>query len=99
MIRHIVLFSVGIDDEEARRAAVAKIVETLTPVGGIVPGVNSLRVDGDPKLVAAHWDAALVSEHTSWDALAEYQQHPAHLAAVEIVNTVVRDRAVVDYEI
>jgi len=96
MIRHIVLFRVGTDDPAERERRVGVIAGALEPLVGVVPGVRSLTVDPDPDGAGTHWDAALVSMHDSWEALAQYQAHPEHVAAAAIVNTVATDRAVVD---
>ena len=63
-----------------------------------VKTLDRLDVEADLGHVAGHWDAALVSEHPDAEALAAYQAHPAHREVVEWLNTVVADRAVVDYE-
>lgn len=99
MIRHIVLFVLD-DDEAARRAGTERLRSALVPLVGVVPGLRSLRVDADGSGIEGHWHAALVSEHDSWDALAAYQAHPDHVRVLqEVVSTVARDKAVVDYEL
>lgn len=97
MIRHIVLFRFA-PTETDPAAAFESLAGALRPLATSVEGVISLRVDADPKRVGSHWDAALVSEHESWDDLAAYQVHPAHLDALKVVNEVIVDKAVVDYE-
>lgn len=96
MIRHIVLFRAN---DAARATVTTTLQNTLGPLRDSVPGVRALRVDGDPHRVEGHWDVALISEHDSWDALVEYQSHPDHLAALAVVNTLVQQKAVVDYEV
>ena len=99
MIRHIVLFALKGDDAE-RAAAAEQLRAALEPLVGTVPGLRSLRVDADGSGISGHWDAALVSEHESWDALSAYQSHPDHQRVVtQIVPVVVADRAAVDYEL
>ena len=99
MIRHIVLFRFGDTSDATRTESFATIAAALRPLAATIPGVNSLRVDADPKTVGTHWDAALVSEHQSWDELAAYQEHPAHHSALAVVDPVVSARAIVDYEL
>jgi hypothetical protein len=55
-------------------------------------------VSADPKFVETHWDAALETEHASWEDLAAYQAHPEHVRALDVVNSVAAEKAVVDYE-
>lgn len=100
MIRHIVLFKVRGADATERRAASERLRAALEALVGRVPGLLSLRVDADGTDIPGHWDAALVSEHESWDALATYQAHPEHVAVIDgVAAEVVLDRAAVDHEI
>lgn len=99
MIRHIVLFALE-GEEVDRSAGTLALREALEPLVGVVPGLRSLRVDADGSGIGGHWHAALVSEHDSWEALAEYQAHPEHVRVLrEVVATVARDKAVVDHEL
>jgi hypothetical protein len=99
MIRHIVAFRLSATDPDQRKVDVAGMRERLEPLARTVPGVLDLRVHDDLGLVDSHWHAVLVSDHSDNAALEAYQTHPEHVAAVEWVNTVVADRAVVDFEI
>jgi hypothetical protein len=99
MIRHVVAFRLGATDSDQRKVDLAGMRERLEPLAGTVPGVLGLRVHGDLGLVDSHWHAVLVSDHSDNAALEAYQTHPEHVAAVQWVNTVVADRAVVDFEI
>lgn len=99
MIRHIVVFKFDAGSAEEQQAKFEKLSGALRSLAGAIPGVQSLRVDADPKTVTTHWDAALVSEHDTWEALEAYQVDPAHVAAVRVVNAVAVDKAVVDYEL
>ena len=99
MIRHVVAFRLAATDPDRRKVDVAGMRDRLEPLARTVPDVLGLRVHADLGLVDSHWHAVLVSDHTDTAALAAYQVHPAHVAAVEWVNTVVADRAVVDFEL
>jgi hypothetical protein len=61
--------------------------------------VRSLRVGIDHSGIEGHWDAVLISTHDSADALADYQSHPAHLAALAVVGDIVTAKSVVDSEL
>lgn len=98
MIRHIVLFKVSDRTPEGASAQVEALRGALEPLAASVPGVLSLRVSADPKTVETHWDAALETEHASWEDLAAYQVHPEHRRALEVVGSVAAEKAVVDYE-
>lgn len=91
------LFRFATSDDRA--SSFDELAGALRPLADSVDEVVTLRVDADPHRVEGHWDAALFSEHESWDDLAAYQRHPAHLEALTVVNRVASDKAVVDYEI
>ena len=100
MIRHIVLFTMKGDDDAERAVSSERLRAALEPLVGVVPGLRSLRVDADTSGIEGHWHTALVSEHDSWEALAEYQAHPAHVAVIEgVAAEVVTGRAAVDHEL
>lgn len=97
MIRHIVTFKFTATDPEGRAQTVEKLRAALEPLAAIIPGVQSLEIGVDDGSVPGHWDAALVSHHDSYEALAAYQVHPDHQAALPIVGELVSDKSVVDY--
>ena len=99
MIRHIVLFTLADRSPAGKPAQFASLRDALEPLAGSVPGVLSLRVSADATTIPTHWDAALETEHPSWEALADYQAHPDHRRAVEAIDAIVAARAVVDYEL
>lgn len=99
MIRHIVTFKLQATDATARAEAAATLRGALEPLAGVIPGVQSLEIGIDDGSVAGHWDAVLVSHHDSFEALAAYQVHPDHQAALAVVATVVSEKSVVDYEL
>jgi hypothetical protein len=99
MIRHIVLFKVSDRSPEGSRSQVETLRGALEPLAQSVPGVSSLRVSADPKAIETHWDVALETEHASWADLAAYQIHPEHRRALEVVDSVAAEKAIVDYEL
>jgi hypothetical protein len=99
MVRHIVLFRMKANDQAQRASDIAAMKQRLEALRDVVPGVERLDVAADLGEVAGHWEAALVSEHPDAAALAGYQGNPAHREVVEWLNTIVADRAVVDYEL
>lgn len=99
MIQHIVAFRLSASDPEQRAKDVAGLQDRLEPLADVIPGVKDLRVRADLGKVDTHWHVVLISVHTNIEALEAYQVHPAHVAAARWVNTVVADRAVVDFEL
>jgi hypothetical protein len=99
MIRHIVMFRLTATDPAQRAVDVEGLRSHLTALVGVIPGLQRMTVDPDLGAVDTHWDAVLVSDHDSAEAVAAYQVHPGHVEATAWVNTVAGERAVVDYEV
>lgn len=99
MIRHVVAFQLSAHNAPERSDAIAGIRSRLEPLVSVIPGVVSLELGEDVGKVASHWPLVLVSVHDDLAALEAYQAHPAHVSALEWINTVVSGRAVVDYEV
>lgn len=98
MIQHIVTFQLKDQGFEARARSAKALRDALEPLATIIPGVVSLVVGIDESNIDGHWDAALISVHESAEALAEYQAHPAHVAALGIVASLITAKSVVDFE-
>ena len=94
MVKHIVVYTLkeGVDKE----AAVKKIAELLEPLVGQIPGLKHLEVR---PVFQGGMDYALYSEFESKEALANYAQHPAHLAAKEHFWHFLDTRVAADYEV
>ncbi|WP_449282029.1 Dabb family protein [Leucobacter sp.] len=99
MIRHIVTFKFSARDAAGRARSAEALRAALEPLADRVPGVQSLEIGVDDAAVPGHWDAVLVSHHDSYEALADYQVHPDHVAALAVVGELVAEKSVVDYEL
>jgi hypothetical protein len=99
MIRHVVAFRLRAGAPEQRQRDIAGLKASLEPLGTAIPGVLSLEVGEDLGLIGTHWDAVLVADYVSNEALEAYQADPRHVEALTWVNTVVTERAVVDYTV
>lgn len=97
MIRHIVAWTLAADTPDQRAADIQGLREHLEPLTAL-PGVQSIVVRGDIG-VDGNWDALLVGDYDSVEALDAYRVHPEHLAAVEYVRSVTTDRVSVDIEL
>lgn len=89
-VRHVVLLRFT-DPADAPETA-----GRLEALRGKVPGLLTLDVGVDVVRTEASWDLALVTTHTSLEALDDYAQHPAHQDFLAWVRPRLRDRAVVD---
>ena len=94
MVKHIVLytFKEGVDKAEA----VKLIASVLEPLVGVVPGLSHMEIRA---AYQGGMDYALYSEFESPKALADYRDHPAHLAAKEHFFHLLASRVCADYEV
>ena len=94
MVKHIVLYTLkeGTDKEKA----VEIIKNVLEPLPGKIPGLTHLEIRA---AYQGGMDYALYSEFESKEALANYAQHPAHLAAKEHFWHFLDTRVAADYEV
>lgn len=99
MIKHIVLWTLkgkadGIDKQEA----ITKMKTKLQSLTGKIDGLLSLQVGLNKNTSQDAYDICLVTEHSSWEALQQYQDHPLHKEVAAYVGEVRKNRAVADYE-
>ena len=94
MIKHIVVYTLkeGVNKPEA-----IEIVRShLEPLVGVIPGLTHMEIRATYQ---GGMDYALYSEFESKEALANYAQHPAHLAAKEHFWNFLNTRVAADYEV
>ena len=94
MIKHIVIYTLkeGVDKVEA----VEIIRSVLEPLVGVIPGLTHMEVRA---AYQGGMDYALYSEFESREALKDYANHPAHLAAKEHFWHFLDSRVCADYEV
>ena len=98
MVRHIVFWNFLEELSDAEKAeAGAKMKALLEPIRELVPGAVEIQVLRN-ELSSSNRDIALISAFETVDALAAYQNHPAHVEAGKYVRSVTCDRACIDYE-
>ncbi|NPA59020.1 MAG: Dabb family protein [Epsilonproteobacteria bacterium] len=94
MIVHIVIFKFKDENKEQN---IAKVVEKLNALVGLVPTLKSMEVgvdfDGSPRA----FDLSLYSTFDSKEDLKAYAIHPEHLKVVELIKEVTSESKVVDY--
>jgi hypothetical protein len=100
MVKHIVCFKLKDHAEGASKTENARLLKTrIEAMRGAIPGLLELEVGLNFEPSEAAYDLVLYSVFDSREALAAYQQHPAHLAVVAILRRVRDARVVVDYEV
>ena len=95
MIRHIVLWRL----KPEGRARFAEIVAALEAQRGGVPGLLRVEVGKNVKEGRRAVDFALVCDFADRAALEAYHKHPAHHATRAIVDPLVEEHWIVDYEV
>ena len=92
MIRHIVMwkFRPGTGAEQAQ------FLEGLKNLQGVIPQL--LKSEVAVNVGADNYDAVLVSEFESLEALELYKNDPRHKAVSALCKSIREDRVAVDYE-
>src|SRR5882724_8927223 len=98
MIRHIVMWKLRGPSAEERRSQAEQVKAALLGMMGQIRGMTHVEVGiGSAGAEAGEQDAdvVLASSHDSWQALAEYQQHPAHEPVKKLIFALRVERRVV----
>ena len=94
MIRHIVLWRLKSADE----ATVRTIRHALESQVGRIPGLTRAEIGQSFNTGRRAVDLALTCDFESRDALAAYHRHPVHMATRAIVDPLVAEHWISDYE-
>ena len=92
MIRHIVMWKFRPGTEEQRSA----FLEGLRGLQGVVPQL--LRSEVGVNMGQGNYDAVLISEFESLEALEAYKNDPRHKAVSALCRSIREDRTAVDYQ-
>ena len=94
MVKHIVIYTLkeGVNKPEA----IETIRSVLEPLVGVIPGLKHMEIRA---AYQGGMDYALYSEFESKEALANYADHPAHLAAKEHFWHFLDSRVCADYDV
>lgn len=92
MVKHIVMWNLADKSKKSENAAEMK--RQLEALVGVVPGLRRAEVGEGFN----GFDVALYSELDSREALAVYQEHPAHCAVKKFVHSVVCERVCCDFD-
>ncbi|MGC4089224.1 MAG: Dabb family protein [Polyangiaceae bacterium] len=100
MIRHVVMWKLRGPSPAEKREQAARVRRALENLRGKIPGMTSLEVGvGAFQDNEQHADVVLVTSHDSWQALDEYQKHPAHQAVAQLIGELRVERRVLDFEL
>ncbi len=99
MIRHIVMWKLKGPSAEDKRRQAEQAREALLAMFGKVPGLTQIEVGIGGISGEQEADLVLSTTHDSWQALADYQTHPAHEPVKKLLGELRTERRVVDFEV
>ncbi len=99
MIKHIVAWKLKDSAQGASKAENAqRMKRELEGLREKLPFVHKIEVGINFNSSPAAYDIVLYSEFASREDLDRYQKAPEHVAVAELINTLRKERMVVDYE-
>jgi hypothetical protein len=97
MIRHVVLMAWN---EHATPEKVRQVIDELTALGPSLAGLRSYHAGSDAGINEANFNFAVVADFDDAASYVAYRDDPGHRDIVSrLVNPMLRQRAVVQYEI
>lgn len=96
MVKHIVMFKLQGSDEE-RLDVARRFKDALLALPAVIDVLRSMEV-GINENPAESWDVVLTAVVDNMEDVAVYANHPAHVAAAELLVGHKESRACVDYE-
>ena len=84
---------------EEKRVQAEQVREALLGMFGKIPGMTQVEVGIGLVSGEQEADIVLSSTHDSWQALSDYQKHPAHEPVKELIGSLRIERRVVDFEV
>jgi hypothetical protein len=98
MIRHVVLWRLKSRTDDGRRQDFERIRTALEAQKGRIAGLVRIEAGLNFSPGRRSVDFALVSEFESREALAAYHRHPVHHETRAIVDPLIAEHWIVDYE-
>lgn len=94
MIRHIVMWKFRAEETARKR----QFLDGLAALDGVIPEIRRMEVREDAA-GGSNYDAVLVADFDSLEALKTYKEDPRHRAVAAICKEIRTDRAAVDFEL
>lgn len=99
MVKHVVMWKLRGPSAAEKREQAGQVRAALEALRGKIPGLSSLEVGVNVAEDEQLADVVLISTHNDWAALTEYQGHPAHLEAAQVIAALRTERRVLDFEV
>ncbi len=93
MIRHVVMWKFRNGEEEKRN----EFLRRLQALDGVIPQI--LRSEVGVNVKDGNYDACLIADFESLEALEVYKNDPRHVEVSKLCKSIREDRVAVDFEI
>ncbi|MFO7810778.1 MAG: Dabb family protein [Candidatus Delongbacteria bacterium] len=100
MVKHIVMWKLKQHSDTTSKIATAlEIKKSLERLTSTIIQIRDLEVGMNFSLSRKAYDIVLYTEFDSKSDLEHYLKHPEHIKVKDLIDTVVEDRAIVDFEV
>ncbi|MGB9747239.1 MAG: Dabb family protein [Bacteroidales bacterium] len=100
VVRHIVIWKLKEENPDLKLSILEEFRSRLLALKNEIPGIAEMEVKFNAeKASPANDDIVLIADFYDWEALHDYQSHPAHQSLVAWVSGIRTSRSAIDYEI
>lgn len=93
MIRHVIMWKFRSGEEEKMQA----FLSGLQALDGVIPEIKHMEIGVNCK-DGNNFDACLIADFESLEALDRYKKDPRHVAVAELCQSIREARGAVDFE-
>ncbi len=97
-IRHIVMWKLTSEDENARAEQFAELKNRLEALVAVIPELHSLVIKKNVLFPGKNHDVVLEAVVADAAGLDAYLTHPQHVEVVGFVRSITSDRVAIDFE-
>ena len=98
MVRYCVMWKFKPSDGKTPKELAEDVKEKYESLLGLVPGLTSIEVGVNRNEGKTSYDAVMIADFDSWEALAAYKADTMRDNVIEYVKTIAEVRAKVEYE-
>ena len=98
MVRYCVMWKFKPSDGKTAKEIAEDVKEKYESLMGLVPGLENIEVGINRNESATAYDAMMIADFESWEALAAYKADTMRDNIIEYVKTIAEVRAKVEYE-
>ena len=98
MVRYCVMWKLKPSDGNTSKELAEDVKEKYESLLGLVPGLTSIEIGINRNEGKTSYDAVMIADFESWEALAAYKADTMRDNIIEYVKTIAEVRAKVEYE-